>query len=239
MKTVFHKASSRGHANYGWLDTHYTFSFADYHDPDRVHFGMLRVLNDDQIEGGGGFGRHPHDNMEIVTVVLEGELEHKDSMGHTMVIHSNEVQVMSAGTGIFHSEYNKNPDSPVKLLQIWVFPDKKNLTPRHDQMIYDPAGSVNQWQTLVSPAGAGKLWVNQQAWFSRIDLDESSSAGYTLHNPAHGVYVFVIEGAVKAAGIKLEKRDGLAVSETGSVAFTAVKKSEILVIEIPLSVKEE
>ncbi|MCK9423651.1 MAG: pirin family protein [Bacteroidales bacterium] len=239
MKTVFHKASSRGHAHYGWLDTHYTFSFADYYDPGRIHFGMLRVLNDDQIEGGGGFGRHPHDNMEIVTIVLEGELEHKDSMGHTLVIHPNEVQVMSAGTGIFHSEYNKNSDIPVKLFQIWVFPDKKNLTPRYDQMIFDPAERVNRWQTLVSPAGTGKLWLNQRAWFSRIDLDESSSAQYTLNNPAHGVYVFVIEGAVEAAGIKLEKRDGLAVSETGSIAFTAMKKSEILVIEIPMTVKDE
>jgi redox-sensitive bicupin YhaK (pirin superfamily) len=235
MKTILHKAGSRGHADHGWLNTHHTFSFANYYDPARVHFGTLRVLNDDWIAGGGGFGRHPHDNMEIVTIVLEGELEHKDSMGHTMVIHTDEVQVMSAGTGIFHSEYNSKPDIPVQLLQIWVFPEKKNIKPRYDQKSFDPAGRVNKWQFLVSPDDQGALQVSQQARFSRITLDESTTAAYSLHANDHGAYVFVIDGQVDIEGYTLEKRDGLGISEVSSFTLNAGKKSEILVIEVPMN----
>lgn len=235
MKSIYHKAGSRGHANHGWLNTFFTFSFANYYDPERVHFGMLRVLNDDWIDGGGGFDLHPHDNMEIVTIVLEGELEHKDNMGHTMVIHPNEVQVMSAGTGVLHSEYNKNPDFPVQLLQIWVFPEKKNLTPRYDQKAFDPTARLNMWQVLVSPDDPGSLWIHQQAWFSRITLDESDTAGYTLHNNQHGAYIFVIDGEVDLEGHSLATRDGIGISEVPSFLVKAKKKSEILVIEIPMN----
>lgn len=234
MKKVLHKSASRGHANYGWLDTHYTFSFANYYDPGRVHFGMLRVLNDDRIAGGGGFDRHPHDNMEIVTIVLEGELEHRDSMGHTMVIRQEEVQVMSAGTGIFHSEYNASRDVPVKLLQIWVFPDKKNITPRYDQKAFDPAERLNRWQSLVSPGDPGSLRISQAARFSRITLDGSGSAAYELSDAHHGAYLFLIDGHIEIEGIHLENRDGLGISETPSFSMKALAKSEILVIEIPM-----
>ena len=234
MKTILHKAASRGHANYDWLDTNYTFSFANYYDPERVHFGLLRVLNDDWIAGGGGFDRHPHDNMEIVTIVLEGELEHKDNMGNTSVIRPGEVQIMSAGTGVFHSEYNKNQDVPVRLLQIWVFPKEKNITPRYDQRVFDPAKSLNQWQTVVSPDDPGALWINQQAWFSRIILEESISAEYALHDGKNGAYVFIIDGKAEVAGLPLDKRDGLGVSETSSFSLKAGKKSEILVIEVQI-----
>ena len=234
MKTILHKAGSRGHANYGWLDTHYTFSFAEYYDPGRVHFGGLRVLNDDWIAGGGGFDRHPHDNMEIVTVVLEGEIEHKDSMGHTMVIRPDEVQVMSAGSGIFHSEYNKNQDVPLGLLQIWVFPKEKNITPRYDQKKFDQAGRQNRWQLLVSPDDPDALYIHQNAWFSRIILDESKTVEYLLHDDHNGAYIFIIGGKAEIAGSSLETRDGMGVSETVSFQVKTIEKSEILVIEVPM-----
>jgi len=234
MKTVLHKAASRGHANYGWLDTKHTFSFAGYYDPGRVHFGMLRVLNDDRIEGGGGFDRHPHDNMEIVTIVLEGELEHRDSMGHTQVIRPDEVQVMSAGTGIFHAEYNKNQDRPVQLLQIWVFPEKKNTTPRYDQKVFNPPDRAGHWQALVSPDDPGALVIGQQAGFSRITLDENATAEYHLRSPRNGAYVFIIDGEVTLDGQLLEKRDGLGITEASSFTLTAAKKSDILVIDVPM-----
>ncbi len=234
MKTIYHSSTSRGHANHGWLDTYHSFSFANYYNPDRIQFGMLRVLNDDSIEGGGGFGLHPHDNMEIVTLVTEGELEHKDSIGHTGVIRAGEVQVMSAGTGIFHSEYNFNPDKPVHLFQIWIFPEKKNVIPRYDQATFDPDARLNQWQQVVTPDKKNGLWLNQQSWFSRITLEQSIQVEYSLHNPAYGVYVFVIDGSIEAGGQILEKRDGLGVSDTSVVSLKAGKRSDVLVIEIPM-----
>jgi redox-sensitive bicupin YhaK (pirin superfamily) len=234
MKTILHKAGTRGHANHGWLDTWHTFSFAGYHDPERVHFGALRVLNDDRIEGGGGFGRHPHDNMEIVTIVLEGVLEHRDSMGNTMVLRTDEVQAMSAGTGIFHSEYNHTPDIPVQMLQIWVFPEKNNITPKYDQKAFDPANRLNRWQVLVSKNEPGSLHISQDATFSRITLEKGSAADYTLPGEHAGAYVFMIDGRAEVAGHSLEKRDGLGISGTTSFTLNASQKSEILVIEVPV-----
>jgi quercetin 2,3-dioxygenase len=234
MKTVYHPSASRGHASWGWLETRHTFSFANYYDPERVHFGMLRVLNDDFIAGGGGFDLHPHDNMEIATIVLEGELEHRDSMGHAMPIRADEVQVMTAGTGIFHSEYNRSQDVPLKLLQIWVFPEKKNITPRYDQKAFDPADRKNRWQTLISPDEPGSLRLSQQARFSRIALDAGSNAEYKLHADGHGAYVFIIDGQVEAGGHLLEKRDGLGISETSSFPLKALADAEVLVIEVPM-----
>ena len=234
MKTIIHRAGSRGHSNYDWLDTHYTFSFASYYDASRIHFGALRVFNDDHIEGGGGFDRHPHDNMEITTIILEGILEHKDSMGHTQQIRSGEVQVMSAGTGIFHSEYNADPEIPVNLFQIWVFPAVKNLTPRYDQKAFDPAERVNQWQTLVAPDEPGALMLNQRTWFSRISLSAEKDTSYTLHDKSHGVYVFIVEGTADVASAILENRDGIGISEASEIKIKANKDSDILLIEVPM-----
>ncbi len=234
MKTILYKGSSRGHANHGWLDTWHTFSFANYYDPSRIHFGALRVLNDDYIEGGEGFGRHPHDNMEITTIVLEGRLEHKDSMGHTQQIRTNEVQVMSAGTGIFHSEYNADSEATVNLFQVWIFPSKKNITPRYDQKEFDPALRLNRWQILVAPDQEGALMLNQDAWFSRIALDKGKAADYELHDPSHGVYIMMINGTADVEGTRLETRDGIGVSDTLRVNVKAETASDILLIEVPM-----
>jgi len=234
MKTILHRGGSRGHANHGWLDTWHTFSFANYYDPSRIHFGSLRVLNDDYIAGGEGFGRHPHDNMEITTIVLEGTLEHKDSMGNTQQIKPNEVQVMSAGTGIFHSEYNADPEITVNLFQVWVFPSKKNLAPRYDQKEFDPALRVNRWQRLVAPDEEGALMLNQKAWFSRIALDKGKTAEYELHDPSHGVYIMMIKGTADVDGNRLETRDGLGAYDTLKVGIKAESDADILLIEIPM-----
>jgi quercetin 2,3-dioxygenase len=235
MKSVIHRSDTRGHANYGWLDTYHTFSFANYHDPERVQFGALRVLNDDYIEGGEGFGRHPHDNMEIVTIILEGVLEHKDSMGNTFTMKKNDVQVMSAGTGIYHSEYNKDPDRPLRLLQIWVLPDREDIEPRYEQKQYDPASRKNSWQRLVAPDEKGALRINQAAWFSMITLDDKTPAEYDLHDPSNGAYLLVLEGSVYIQGNLLDRRDGIGISDTPSITLNAVIKSEILLIEVPMA----
>ena len=175
MKTVLHKANTRGHADHGWLDTHHTFSFANYYNPQRMNFGVLRVLNDDVVSAGRGFGTHPHDNMEIISIPLEGDLEHKDSMGNVAVIKEGDVQVMSAGTGIFHSEYNKNKDKAVKFLQIWMFPNKRNVTPRYDQITLKEADNRNKLQQILSPSADDEgVWVHQNAWFHLGKLDKGT-----------------------------------------------------------------
>ncbi|MBK5271822.1 MAG: pirin family protein, partial [Bacteroidia bacterium] len=208
MKSILHKAETRGHADHGWLNAWHSFSFAGYHDPSRVHFGVLRVLNDDTIAGGMGFGTHPHDNMEIITIPLSGQLEHRDSMGNTGVISKGEVQVMSAGTGIQHSEKNKNHNEPLKLLQIWVFPDQRNVEPRYDQKTFDLTTSKNNLLTIVSPMGEKEgLNIHQHAWFSLGKLDKDFTITYELKDKQNGVYVFVIEGSVKINGESLNRRD--------------------------------
>jgi redox-sensitive bicupin YhaK (pirin superfamily) len=236
MKTIIHKAGTRGHADHGWLKTNYTFSFANYYDPGRVHFGALRVLNDDFIDAGMGFDRHPHDNMEIVTIPLEGKLEHKDSMGNTMLILSGDVQIMSAGTGIFHSEYNPDPDHPLRLLQIWVYPKLKNITPRYDQKTYDLAGRKNRWQRVVSPTESEAVWINQDAWFSLISLENGKSADYAFQKPSSGAYVFMMEGSAMISGTQLDRRDGGGFRDTNSLSLTALENSEILLMEIPMQI---
>ena len=207
MKTIIHKAETRGHANHGWLNTHHTFSFANYYNPERVHFGALRVLNDDWIAGGEGFGKHPHDNMEIITIPLKGTVEHQDSMGNKGVINAGEIQVMSAGTGIFHSEYNANKDKELELLQIWVFSDKKNVTPRYQQMSLADLQKPNELYQILSPNpdDAG-VWIHQQAWFRLGDLSAGKSVNYKLHKEESGVYVFVIEGEASIAEKTLKRR---------------------------------
>lgn len=235
MNTVLHKANTRGHANHGWLDSHHSFSFAHYYDPERIHFGALRVLNDDIVAGGMGFGTHPHDNMEIISIPLQGDLEHKDSMGNTGVIRQNDVQIMSAGTGIQHSEYNKNKDKQVNFLQVWVFPKEKNITPRYDQKTFKPEERVNNFQEIVAPVANGSgVQINQDAWFNLGKFEKGKEVNYSLHDKSHGVYVFVLDGDVKVNGQILNKRDGLGVWDTNTVSITADSNTELLLIEVPM-----
>lgn len=236
MKTIFHKANTRGHANHGWLDSYHTFSFSGYHDPERVHFGALRVLNDDTVSGGMGFGTHPHENMEIISIPTSGDLEHFDNMGNRQVIRQGDVQVMSAGTGIQHGEKNKNQDQEVKFFQIWVFPNKKNVTPRYDQKSFAPADKHNKLLTVVSPIGTsdGGVQIHQNAWFSLGNLDKGLATSYILRNKNNGVYAFVIEGDVTINGKQLNRRDGLAISETDRLDIIVDTDSQILLMEVPL-----
>jgi redox-sensitive bicupin YhaK (pirin superfamily) len=236
MKTLVHRGDTRGHANHGWLETYHTFSFADYFNQERIHFGALRVLNDDWVKGGEGFGRHPHDNMEIVTIMLEGELKHSDSMGHTQILHENEVQAMSAGTGIFHSEVNNSPNKPLRLLQIWVFPEQHNIEPRYEQKAFDSLSRKNNWQLLAGPnARHGEMDIKQQAWFSRIDLEKDKETTYDLYNKQNGIYLFVISGTVKFGGEQqLQRRDGAGIWEVDSLKIRTIDNSELLVIEVPM-----
>lgn len=232
---VIHRADSRGHANHGWLDTHHTFSFANYYNPDRMHFGVLRVLNDDMVSGGAGFGRHPHDNMEIISIPLEGDLEHQDSMGNVAVIRQGDVQVMSAGVGVFHSEKNKNHDQPVKFLQIWVFPNRRNVEPRYDQITFDPADRKNRFQQILSPnADDEGVWIYQNAWFHLGQFDSGHSAEYTLKSPGNGIYALVISGDASINGQALHPRDGMGVWDTPTLQVKADSRAEILLMEVPM-----
>ena len=237
MNTILHKAETRGHANHGWLDSHHTFSFANYYNPERVHFGVLRVLNDDIVAPGKGFGTHPHDNMEIISIPLEGDLEHQDSMGNVTVIKEGDVQVMSAGTGVFHSEYNKNNDKEVKFLQIWVFPNKKNVDPRYDQIAVREIERENDFYQVLSPnADDQGVWIHQNAWFHLGRFTETKEITYTLKGQGTGLYVFVLEGEVTAAGQELASRDGLGIWEVNEVKFKTSPKSRILLMEVPMTV---
>jgi redox-sensitive bicupin YhaK (pirin superfamily) len=236
-KTVLHKASSRGHANHGWLNSHHTFSFANYYNPERIHFGALRVLNDDIVEAGMGFGTHPHDNMEIISIPLEGDLEHRDSMGNIAVIRKGDIQVMSAGSGITHSEYNKNKDKEVKFLQIWVFPNKKDVTPRYDQITLNILDRKNKLQQILSPNPDDEgVWIYQQAWFHLGNLDQGVTLNYKLKNSGNGVYAFVISGNVTINQIELNQRDGMGISETDELIITANSEVELLLMEVPMVV---
>ena len=236
MKKIIHKADSRGHFDYGWLKTSHTFSFSSYYDPERVNFGMLRVLNDDFVAAGEGFGTHPHNDMEIVTIPIDGALAHKDSTGSEGVIYPDEVQIMSAGTGIRHSEFNHLQDGTSNFLQLWIFPDKKGHQPRYNQNYFDPAERKNKFQFIVTPDKKdGNLWLNQDAFLSRIDLDKSNSVNYKIHTKGNGVYLFLIDGEISVAGETLSKRDGIGIYETDEFSITAIKDSQILIIEIPMN----
>ena len=236
MKTILHKAATRGFFDHGWLKTHHTFSFADYYDPERINFGALRVLNDDKIAGGTGFGLHPHQNMEVVSIPLKGALEHKDSLGHASVINEGEIKAMIAGTGIRHSEYNKNNNTPAEFLQIWVIPDRMNVSPRYENAVIAGLLKKNEITEIVSPyPGDGKgLWIYQQAWFSIGELEKNTLQGYKLKSPnSLGVYAFLIEGKATVAGKELEKRDGLGIYDTESFEIKANEYTKILLIEVP------
>ncbi len=235
--TVLHKAETRGHANHGWLNSHHTFSFANYYNPERMHFGVLRVLNDDIVRGGNGFGRHPHDNMEIISIPLEGDLEHQDSMGNIAVIKNGDIQVMSAGTGITHSEKNKSLSNEVKFLQIWVFPNKKNVEPRYDQLTLNAEDRKNKLQQILSPSQDDDgVWIHQDAWFHLGSLDEGNTQSYQLKKEGNGVYIFVINGEITVGDQKLNNRDGFGIWDVSEINILADTNAEVLVMEVPMKV---
>ncbi len=236
MKTILFKAADRGSADYGWLKPNYYFSFAQYHDPGKVHFGLLRVLNDDFVAGGGGFPTHPHDNMEIVTIPLTGALQHKDSTGGNGIIKAGDIQIMSAGTGVQHSEFNASSTDPVTLFQVWVFPKERNIKPRYDQKAFDINDRQNKWQTVVSPIDSDNaLWINQDARFSLTDLDAGKEISYSTALKGNGVFLVVINGSVQVDGQQLNKRDALGISETDNFTIKATEDAELLAIEIPMN----
>ena len=237
MNTVLHKANTRGSADHGWLKVNHTFSFANYHNPERMHFGVLRVFNDDSIAGGKGFNTHPHDNMEIITIPLEGDLEHKDSMGNGAIIKNGDVQVMSAGTGITHSEFNANKDKAVKVLQIWLFPSQKNVTPRYDQLSLSSIETKNSFYQLLSPNKNDQgVWIHQNAWFSIGNFDTDKKLDYKLKSKSNGVYAFIIEGQAKIGKQLIDKRDGFGIWNTDKLNISASKGSKILLMEVPMTI---
>ncbi len=239
VKTVLHKADTRGHANHGWLDSYHSFSFASYHNPNRMNFGVLRVLNDDTVAPGMGFGTHPHNNMEIISIPLSGDLEHKDSMGTQEVIREGDIQVMSAGTGIQHSEYNANRDKEVKFLQIWIFPNKQGVSPRYDQISLKKEDRHNTLQQILSPnADDEGVWIHQNAWFHLGELDEGTQLTYSLKDPQNnGVYAFVLEGDVQLGRQDLERRDGFGIAEVSEFNIKALSGAKILLMEVPMELR--
>lgn len=237
MKTIYHSANSRGNADHGWLKSRHTFSFGHYYDPSRVNFGVLRVINDDFVEGGMGFGTHPHNNMEIISIPLSGDLAHKDSMGNGSIIRNGDIQVMSAGTGITHSEMNPNADIPVKFLQIWVIPNKRNVEPRYQQITIADNAKPNDFQQILSPNPDDEgVWIHQDAWFSLAKFDKGIARNYSLNKAGNGVYAFVIKGQANVAGVDLNERDGLGVWDTDNLDIVASSDAEILLMEVPMEV---
>lgn len=235
MKSTLYKADSRGYADHGWLKSFHTFSFANYYNPERMNFGALRVLNDDRVESGMGFGSHPHRDMEIISIPLEGDLEHKDSMGTTAVIRKGEIQVMSAGTGVMHSEYNKNKDEKVKFLQIWVIPNKMNVEPRYDQISIAENAKPNDFQQILSPSADDEgVWIHQDAWFNLANFDKDHSRKYELHKKGNGVFVFVLSGKAKIGDTVLSERDAMGIEDAESFTLEALEKSDILLMEVPM-----
>jgi redox-sensitive bicupin YhaK (pirin superfamily) len=235
MKIIFHRSDSRGIADHGWLHSRHTFSFANYYNPDRMGFGKLRVLNDDIVEPSMGFGTHPHDNMEIVSIPISGTLRHEDSMGNQHIIESGEVQIMSAGTGVTHSEYNNSDVDQVNFLQIWVMPKKLDIKPRYEQKRFDVEKKRNQFQIVVSPDGEKEsISINQDVYFTLIDLDKDCSISYQLRNSDNGVYIFMISGSVMLGDQYLDERDGVEVSNTLSVTLLARTSTQLLFIETPI-----
>ncbi len=234
MKPVYHSANSRGQADHGWLKSFHSFSFANYYEPQRMHFGALRVLNDDFVEAGRGFGLHPHDNMEIVSIPLSGALQHSDSTGRKEVIKTGDVQIMSAGTGIMHSEMNASTTEPVRFLQIWVFPEQQDLKPRYEQKTFKLEDRLNQWQLVVSPEeNKSSVWINQQAWFSLTKLSSGTLLDYTAHKPNNCFYLFLLEGQVRLETQILNRRDALGLKEINHFKVEALQESEVLLMELP------
>ena len=237
MNSVIHKANTRGHADHGWLKANHSFSFANYYNPDRMNFGVIRVLNDDSIAPERGFGTHPHDNMEIITIPLEGDLKHKDNMGNGTVIKNGDIQVMSAGTGITHSEFNANNDSHCKLLQIWLFPNKKNVTPRYEQISISTLSKKNKLFQILSPNKNDQgVWIHQNAWFHIGKYDSKSKDEYSLNDRENGIYLFVIDGEININDQRLSKRDGMGLWNLSQINFEAKANTRLLVMEVPLTI---
>ena len=237
MKQVLHPAGQRGAANHGWLNSHHSFSFANYYNPQKMNFGLLRVLNDDTVAPGMGFGKHPHDNMEIISIPLSGDLEHEDSMGNKAIIKEGEIQAMSAGTGIFHSEYNASKTNEVKFLQIWIFPREKDVTPRYDQILLPDLSKANTLHQVLSPNpdDAG-IWVHQDTWFNMGTFDQGKSQSYDVQKAQNGVYAFVIDGSFEIEGQTLGKRDAIGLWETDKIDFKSLEAgSRLLLIDVPMN----
>jgi redox-sensitive bicupin YhaK (pirin superfamily) len=235
MKSIYYPANERGTSNHGWLKANFSFSFASYHNPDKVHFGALRVLNDDIIAGGTGFGTHPHDNMEIITIPLSGALEHKDSMGNIGVVHAGEVQVMSAGTGVQHSEYNHSKTEEANTLQIWLFPKERNIIPRYDQKSFTDVFKLNELTTLISPdKTTDALWINQDATFAMGSFEAGKQINYDIKTAGNGAYIFVLEGSIKIDDQMLNKKDAMGVYDTSSVTIDTQTDTRILIIDVPM-----
>ena len=234
MKTILHKAADRGHVNHGWLDAHHSFSFGSWYNSEKVHFGKLRVLNDDIVKAGNGFGEHPHENMEIITIPLQGALAHKDNTGGNGVIKKNDVQVMSAGSGIIHSEFNHSKTEDVNLFQLWIFTNNENATPRYDQKTFNESDRINKFQTVVSPYGNEGLWIYQDAWISLGRFDKEQEITYTIGKEGNGVFALVVEGEAEIAENKLNKRDALGISETNNITIKIKKDTEILLVDVPM-----
>jgi hypothetical protein len=235
MKKIIHRAENRGHKNFGWLDTYHSFSFGNYYDPQKVQFGMLRVLNDDVVKPEKGFGFHPHDNMEIISIPLEGSLNHKDTIGHEQVINVGDIQVMSAGTGILHSEFNNSTTEDVNFLQIWILPKKKNIEPVYNQHTYKEWDSYKEWNLLVSGDGKAPLQINQDAFISKIELQKDETSEYQMYANQNGSYLFVIEGEVDVNGITLRKRDAIGFNKTEKFEIKALQNAVVLNLEIPMN----
>lgn len=236
MEKIIHKSDSRGQADHGWLKSYHTFSFASYYDQQRVNFGALRVLNDDRVAKGMGFGRHPHDNMEIISIPLEGDLAHEDSMGNTAVIKENDVQVMSAGTGIVHSEFNNSKEKEVKFLQIWLFPNKKNVSPRYGQQSFPPAARKNNFQLIVSPNQEEvNTWIHQVAWFHLADFEKGYADEYMIKKSGNGLYIFLLEGSLSVADEKITTRDAIGLTDLEKVKIEATERSRFLLMEVPMT----
>lgn len=237
MKTIIHKSADRGQANHGWLNAKHSFSFANYYNPEKMNFGVLRVLNDDIVAGGMGFGTHPHNNMEIITIPLQGALAHKDSMGNGTTIFAGDVQVMSAGTGIQHSEFNANEDEVCNLLQIWLFPNKKNVEPRYQQITLDVEAMQNNFLQILSPNPEDEgVWIHQNAWFFMGNFDDSQKTSYKLKAKENGVYLFVISGEIKLNETVLEQRDAIAVFDCEEFQIEIIQDAKILIMDIPLEI---
>ncbi len=237
MKTKLFEANSRGNADHGWLKANFSFSFGNYYNPERVQFGMLRVLNDDTIAGGMGFGTHPHANMEIITIPLEGGLKHRDSMGNEGVIRFGEVQVMSAGTGIKHSEMNASQNETAKTLQLWVFPDEEDVIPRYDQKSFDIENQINTFVNIVSPKDkndGNALWVYQQTFLNLGIFEKDTSFSYKVNIPENGVYLFLIEGEIEVDNQILRTRDAMGIIDFEQFEIKINSKSKILLIEVPM-----
>jgi len=236
MEILIHKGNTRGHAFHGWLESYHSFSFASYRNPERMHFGVLRVLNDDRVAPGQGFGTHPHENMEIISIPLKGDLEHKDSMGNTTVIKSGDIQVMSAGKGVEHSEYNKNKDSEVEFLQIWIIPNARNVPPRYDQITINSFAKPNEFYQILSPNPDDQgVWIHQNAWFSMGDFQKGNKTSYTLNDKRNGVYVFVLEGRIEIAGFPIDRRDAIGLWDIHDFEVDSLENAKVLLMEVPMN----